>query len=83
MAIDDERERIPVMILLICWSAELGQKVNLGFSANTSTSPPNLLTKEGYRTRKLTRSAFIKLNDNRCCSPYRSTVRHDVQRMGR
>jgi hypothetical protein len=39
MAIDDERERIPVMILLICWSAELGQKVNLGFSANTSTSP--------------------------------------------
>jgi hypothetical protein len=38
-AIDDERERIPVMILLICWSVELGQKVNLGFSANTSTSP--------------------------------------------
>jgi hypothetical protein len=48
MAIDDERERIPVMILLICWSAEPGQKVNLGFSANTSTSPPNLLTKEGF-----------------------------------
>jgi hypothetical protein len=48
MTIDEERERIPVMILLICWSAELGQKVNLGFSADTSTSPPNLQTKEAY-----------------------------------